>query len=94
MVAAVDLAKKPENKGKLIVSLCSADCFPKSVVECAHCVPACAAQAGRATSSTPTLTPHPRQHVQTVIIPSFGERYLSSVLFNELRDEAEKMQHE
>nr|AHW98562.1 cysteine synthase [Oryza sativa f. spontanea] len=52
-VAALELAKKPENKGKLIVPM--------------------------------------RLFFQTVL-PSLGERYLSSALFEELRAEAEAMQ--
>lgn len=67
--AAVDVASRPENKGKLVAVVLPRYRSPT--------LPAPLARLALSASSS--------------LHRSFGERYLSSVLFNSIREEAEKM---
>jgi L-3-cyanoalanine synthase/ cysteine synthase len=77
-VAALELAKRPENKGKLIVVCVCVRCF-------------FLVQRWEFQSADQWCGDHPLIGAQSVL-PSLGERYLSSVLFDELRKEAQAME--
>ena len=94
VAAAVEVANRPENEGKTIVvsaassrlSVCARPLATPRKHASTRAPAAAVAHAVLCAESPPFLS---SCLTLQVIIPSFGERYLSSALFQSLREEAE-----
>jgi cysteine synthase len=95
--AAITVAKRPENAGKLIVVSTSLPLM----LNLFHITSIGGATCRLDISFTVKLVQAKSKYLLTsfckflqVVFPSFGERYLSSVLFQSIREECENLQPE